>query len=93
MVQTFTTDIAARAVAGGVETQKFGRIEAIRPAPEGVEIDIRQPDGAILVTCLDPGGLDAGMVEARIGRNIWVSGRIDGDAMIAAMFMVYAEEP
>ncbi len=92
MTYTFTTETATRPVPSPLTIHKFGRVEAVRTLPGGTDIDIRQPNGRLLTTRLDPHSIDTGKSEIRAGRNIWVSGQLEGAMMRAATFSVYAEE-
>ncbi|WOI57654.1 hypothetical protein [Palleronia sp. LCG004] len=90
---TFAMDPASgpvQAIPGG---QRFGRIEAVRTGIGDGEIEIRQPDGALLTVRLTPETVDGGMADPVIGRNVWILGRIEGAVMSATSFAVYDEEP
>ena len=93
MTQMFTRDMRAPPTQGRPETQKFGRIKAVRPAGSETEIDVCQPNGVCLTALVHDQSLDAGSSGAVVGRNIWVSGRLDGASLQARAFAVYAEEP
>lgn len=92
MTYTFMTEAAAHPVPGQFAEQKFGRIELVRSLPSGAEIDIRQPNGCLMTVLLGPKSIDTGASEIQIGRNIWISGQIEGSRMKVGAFSVYAEE-
>ena len=74
-------------------TQVFGRIETVEPVGEGTRIEIRRPDGALLIASVHAESVETSMNTSMAGRNIWVSGQMQDNLLVVAMFTVYSEEP
>ena len=74
-------------------SQKFGRIEDVHSFDGGIEIHLIQPDSSRLAILVTPKSVDTGFSNPKKGRNMWISGHIDGDTMTAEEYAVYPREP